>query len=51
VKSLCLCDHIGDVADTVDDVFRVLGVELDAEDLSLLYVELDAQDIKTLTGL
>lgn len=51
VKSLCLCDHMGDVAVRIDDVFRVLGIELEAEDLSLLYVELDAQDIKTLTGL
>lgn len=51
VKSLCLCDHMGDVSNSIDDVFQILGIELDVEDLSLLYVELDAQDVKTLSGL
>lgn len=50
IKSLTLCDHVGDMGNAIEEVFGIIGVDLEVSDLHLLFTELDAQGIKTLHG-
>lgn len=50
VASLTLCEHMGDVADDIETVLDLLGLELEWEDLDELREKLHKMGVTTLYG-
>lgn len=50
IASLCLCDHMGDVADDINAVLERLGIEVQWDDLRDLAKWCGRQNITTLYG-
>lgn len=50
VKSLCLVDHPDDINVIIRDVLPLLDIDLDWDDLDVLYTLLAAEGVKTLYG-